>query len=87
MNELGHWESVPLFPVRSSKLLDILLRIAFMGVQASQLSMVAWGLPTYLTILREGRPSGLCGSGGVSSGGISTSSSGSNTMPWPFSRA
>lgn len=35
MNELGHWESVPLFPVRSSKLLDILLRIAFMGVQAS----------------------------------------------------
>ena len=32
--------------------------------------MVAWGLPTYLTILREGRPSGLCGSGGVSSGGL-----------------
>ena len=40
----------------------------------------------YLTIFREGRPSGLIGSGGGSSGG-SVTSSGSNTMPWPFSLA
>jgi osmotically-inducible protein OsmY len=41
---------------------------------------------SYLTIFREGRPSGLIGSGGGSSGG-SVDSSGSNTIPWPFSLA
>ena len=42
---------------------------------------------SHFTIFSEGLPSGFGGSGGSSSGGVSPASSGSKTMPWPFSRA